>query len=799
MKRIPLFIAGAAMILASCQQSLEILESQGAENLVSTFTASTEIPGTRTALGENGAAFDVLWQPGDKIVVMDCLLKPGIYVTGSTGTTGTFEFESGEKVGYPDYVAYYPASLYHDGVLSLPAVQKYAEGNIAEAPMYAVSSTSELAFKNLCGIIRLNLSTAAEGAKVRKITLKSDKGLRGRFKVVDNAAVVLDTDGITLDCGEDGVAIGAEAVPFHIAVPAGNYSTLEVAVWTTDGKKQARTTKAGLKVVRSNVTDVTLRFDNFAAAAVTDLSFLGSANCYLVPMAGSYKFKATVKGNGAADLAGIEKDTDPASIAKAELVWATFNTVTAPEEGQLIKDVRYEDGYVWFSTDDEYLEGNALVAVKDASDNILWSWHLWFESDDMLDMAQKYPGSGRVMMDRNLGALSNCYAADNALDFGFAYQNGRKDPFMMTASRTEFKALGVLGTYTSYAGSSTVASSILRPTVVFGTDGWGGSANNWSSEDKTIFDPCPPGWMVPPSDIWKTSGFNSASFVKMNDDWNTYHGCIFNGMAWFPATGDRWGANHNNTGKAIRVWAQGAGKDLASDNGGGPSTNGGSNPGHGYSVRCVRAEIKDVRDGLVQYWPFDGNAKNAVSGGIDATVNGATLTEDRFGVAKCAYYFDGGVSMEAAGAADFGQSSFTANLWVSTTQSTWNGANILRTDGGFANGWLLRFVGSGKLEIWEGRSVNVGYTTPAAYNDGNWHMLTFVRDVENRVGRLYVDAEYVGGYGMSPDVINDVSNPLRFGTYGGGEFYAGKMDDVRLYDRALSSQEIFDLYILNTE
>ena len=97
MKRIPLFIAGAAMILASCQQSLEILESQGAENLVSTFTASTEIPGTRTALGENGAAFDVLWQPGDKIVVMDCLLKPGIYVTGSTGTTGTFEFESGEK------------------------------------------------------------------------------------------------------------------------------------------------------------------------------------------------------------------------------------------------------------------------------------------------------------------------------------------------------------------------------------------------------------------------------------------------------------------------------------------------------------------------------------------------------------------------------------------------------------------------------------------------------------------------------------------------------------------------------
>lgn len=794
MKRLIVFAALAALTLASCRQSLEITETVEPEGSVSTFTASTECPSTRTALGENGEAFEVLWQPGDRIAVTDLSSRKGVYVTESTGTSGSFVFNSGTKAAYPDFEAFYPESLYHDGVLSLPAVQHYAAGNIAYAPMHAVSATSELAFKNLCGIMRLNVSTAAEGTKVRRITLKADRGMRGRFKVVNDAAVVLDCDGITLDCGEEGVAIGAEAVPFHIAVPATNYTNLEVTVWTTDGKLQARTAKAGVQIVRSNITDVTLRFDNFAAAAVTDLSLVESANCYLVPAAGNYRFKATLKGNGAADLAGIAKDTDPASIAKAELVWATFNTEEVPEEGQLIKDIRYEDGYVWFSTGDEYREGNALVAIKDASDNILWSWHLWFESDDVLDQAQKYPVSGCVVMDRNLGALSNCYAADNALDFGFAYQNGRKDPFLMSASRTEFKALGVLGTYTSYAGSSTVASSIIRPTVVFGTDGWGGTPDYWSSENKTIFDPCPPGWMVPPSDIWKTSGFNSASFVKMNDDWNTYHGCIFNGMAWFPATGDRWGANHNNTGKAIRVWAQGAGKDLASDNGGGPSTNGGSNPGHGYSVRCVRAEIKDVRDGLVQYWPFDGNAANAVSGGIDATVNGATLTEDRYGNADRAYYFNGRSSMEADGAANFGKTSFTANVWVSTIQSSWNGANLLRTDGGYYNGWLLRFAGGGRIEIWEGRDAYIGYTSSTAYNDGNWHMVTFVRDVENRVGRLYVDGEYIGGYGMSATTVNNVSNKLCFGTYGGGEFYVGKMDEVRLYDRALSANEISGLY-----
>lgn len=252
----------------------------------------------------------------------------------------------------------------------------------------------------------------------------------------------------------------------------------------------------------------------------------------------------------------------------------------------MIKDISYEDGYVYFSTGDTYKEGNALVAIKDNSENILWSWHLWFESDDLAAMAQTYPNSGYVMMDRNLGALTNCYAADNALDFGFAYQNGRKDPFMMSATRTTYTALGVLGTYTSYGGGN-VAYCIQHPTVVSGYDSWGGSPNLWSSTSKTIFDPCPPGWHIAPSDAWSRSGFNGTTCVPKDNNWSTYHGLVFNGEAWFPATGDRWGPDHNNTGNFIRVWAQGSGNDLWSDNGAAPGTNGGSNEGHGYSVRPV--------------------------------------------------------------------------------------------------------------------------------------------------------------------------------------------------------------------
>ena len=317
---------------------------------------------------------------------------------------------------------------------------------------------------------------------------------------------------------------------------------------------------------------------------LVDLSATEAANCYLVPEQGKYKFKATVKGNGSANHSGIDKDTDPTTIAKAELVWATFNTATAPAENELIKDIKYEDGYVFFSTGSPYKEGNALIAIKDASDNILWSWHLWFESEDLAAKAHTYPVSNAVVMDRNLGALSNCYSADNVLDFGFAYQHGRKDPFMMTASRTSYVQVGVLGTYTSATGSSTVANSIKNPTVVFGTDGWGGDQGQWTGSDKTIFDPCPPGWHV------ANGGFlaNQYSLFKVyENDWNTYHGLLFNEVDWYPATGDRWGSNHNNTGSTLRVWSKSSGCELASDNGG--SAHGDvSNPGHGYSVRCVK-------------------------------------------------------------------------------------------------------------------------------------------------------------------------------------------------------------------
>ena len=58
-----------------------------------------------------------------------------------------------------------------------------------------------------------------------------------------------------------------------------------------------------------------------------------------------------------------------------------------------------------------------------------------------------------------------------------------------------------------------------------------------------------------------------------------------------------------------------------------------------FSVNWVKAGTVD--EGLVAYWPMDGNAEDASGNGNDGTVSGATLVEDRNGNTNSAYYFDG--------------------------------------------------------------------------------------------------------------------------------------------------------------
>ena len=73
MKRFFVFAVLAAISLCACQHALEIEDDKTEEAVV--FTATTESSATKTALCENGDSYDVVWNSGDQITIVDAATK----------------------------------------------------------------------------------------------------------------------------------------------------------------------------------------------------------------------------------------------------------------------------------------------------------------------------------------------------------------------------------------------------------------------------------------------------------------------------------------------------------------------------------------------------------------------------------------------------------------------------------------------------------------------------------------------------------------------------------------------------
>ena len=243
--------------------------------------------------------------------------------------------------------------------------------------------------------------------------------------------------------------------------------------------------------------------DGKRPAVGQSLSENGTANCYIVPAAGDYYFDATVIGNGQGGIipdAGFHTETVTINPSYVEIL-SEFSDET------LLEDLRLENGKVCFHATGN--KGNLTVIVFDEDDNVLWSWHLWFTDIPLEKTHTNDDGHQFTLLDRNLGATS-ADPADGFATYGLLYQWGRKDPFSgedMVRSMT-----------TNVAG--TLKYGVTRPFRPFLTDAahslnWFFDLNDylWGNPDphggisfdklvKTIYDPCPAGYMVPPANTF---------------------------------------------------------------------------------------------------------------------------------------------------------------------------------------------------------------------------------------------------------------------------------------------------------
>ena len=207
----------------------------------------------------------------------------------------------------------------------------------------------------------------------------------------------------------------------------------------------------------------------------------------------------------------------------------------------------------------------------------------------------------------------------------------------------------------------------------------------------------------------------------------------------------------------------------------------------GYGSRMTNAKFKA---GLVGYWSFDGNAKDSSGKRNNGIVHGVVPTEDRFGKADKAYRFNRGNYIEVPNSPTLQKitKAVTISAWVKPHQ--WdNGFMPIMQKGNQRERQFRLVSGRGKChcgigEICESRDWELGVWVHSALT------YEYGKDV-----RIYQNGELIG-VSKADMELQANSLPLLIGCdpWGGMEYLIGDMDDVRVYNRALSEQEIKELY-----
>lgn len=348
-----------------------------------------------------------------------------------------------------------------------------------------------------------------------------------------------------------------------------------------------------------------------------------TANCYVVGAPGYYSFPL-VYGNaikdGTANTSAYTSTAPSGSEILSNFINHTGNAITDPyisknadctpakaelvwqDAPSLVTDIKYnntDNGNISFCVKKNTIrQGNAVIAIKDAGNNVLWSWHIWVTDENIGQtievtnhQSQKYK-----FMPVNLGwcdgrtttyAERSCKvkftAGDASKEVSIKqvsasittggnhpyYEWGRKDPFppsngLFKTNKIWYDKDGNAHTESPKTenlstGATCIMNYILKPDVMQGQSyGDNTYANLWSTDNnvytandenviKTIYDPSPVGFKLPPSNAFTgftTTGGVTGTFSQINGTWDSsLKGFNFftdaNKTIFFPASGYR--------------------------------------------------------------------------------------------------------------------------------------------------------------------------------------------------------------------------------------------------------------------
>ncbi len=201
-----------------------------------------------------------------------------------------------------------------------------------------------------------------------------------------------------------------------------------------------------------------------------------------------------------------------------------------------------------------------------------------------------------------------------------------------------------------------------------------------------------------------------------------------------------------------------------------------------------------LSSGLIGFWPFCGNANDASGNGNNGTVNGATLTTDRFGNANSAYSFDGvSTYIDVAHSNSLNlTNSYTVEFWVKNLNNTGGWYSTVSKDIWFASQGFINYIAGTNFA-----SVNCAASNHAITNlpINTWIQITIT--YENGTLKIYKNGILVAQENQS---FSNSTSSLRFGARhqndGSGivNYLDGQLDDIAIWNRALTISEIQQLY-----
>lgn len=204
--------------------------------------------------------------------------------------------------------------------------------------------------------------------------------------------------------------------------------------------------------------------------------------------------------------------------------------------------------------------------------------------------------------------------------------------------------------------------------------------------------------------------------------------------------------------------------------------------------------------GLIAYWSFDegsgGTAYDTSGKNNNGTITGPTYGLDRFGVAGKALAFDGADDfVSVADSADMRMTTGgTFAFWVYQTSMTSSPRIIDKsTDTSSTNGYFFFLNGKANVRANGSSDASSGNNTPPL---NTWSFLVATFDASGK--KVYMNGADVTASGGSNTVLPpNVAGEIRVGNRAGATDrpFAGRMDDSRVFNRALSANEVRSLYL----